>query len=102
VKQQQTGEAHTDIPLLSDVPLGTRFDYALTDNGDGSLGFTATAGGRTVTGRAEVPAAFTGASVRFQAGAYQQAPSAQGGSGPDDGARVTFSAITVAPRGTTP
>lgn len=98
VKQAQTGEAHTDVPLLSDVPLGSRFDYTITDDGNGSLTVTATAGTRTATGTAQVPAAFVGASVRFQAGAYQQAPSATGGSGPDDGARVTFSAITVGPK----
>lgn len=96
VKQARTGEAHSDVPLLSGVPLGTRFDYSITDDGTGSLTFTTAAGGRTATGKAPVPAAFAGASVRFQAGAYQQAPSAQGAS-PGDGARVTFSAITVAP-----
>jgi hypothetical protein len=41
VKQDQTGFAHTDYPLLGDVPLGTRFDFGLTDEGNGSLAFTA-------------------------------------------------------------
>lgn len=97
VKQEQTGAAHTDIPLLTDVGLGTRFDYTLTDVGDGTLGVTATANGRTARGEAPVPAAFSGATVRFQAGAYQQAPSSE--SAPDtEGARVTFSTITVGPK----
>jgi hypothetical protein len=38
-----------------------------------------------------VPAAFHGATVRFQVGDYQQADSAQGA---DDGGRVTFYAIS--------
>jgi hypothetical protein len=97
VKQEQSGQAHTDIPLLTDVGLGTRFDYTITDGGDGTVGVTATANGRTARGQAPVPAAFSGATVRFQAGAYQQAPSSD--SAPEsDGARVTFSAITVGPK----
>ena len=94
VKQEQSGDAHTDVPLLTGVPLGTSFDYTITDGGDGTLGFTARSAGRTATGSAPVPAAFAGAPVRFQAGAYQQAPSSPTAA-PDDGARVTFSAITV-------
>jgi hypothetical protein len=97
VKQERSGEAHTDLPLLPDVPLGAPFDYSISDGGDGTLTVTATHGGRTQTATAPVPAAFAGASVRFQAGAYQQAPSATAAAGPDDGARVTFSALTVAP-----
>jgi hypothetical protein len=97
VKQEQTGQAHSDIPLLTDVGLGTKFDYTITDGGDGTIGVTATANGRTARGQAPVPAAFSGATVRFQAGAYQQAPSSE--SAPDsEGARVTFSAITVGPK----
>lgn len=95
VKQEQSGEAHTDIPLLTDLGLGTRFDYTITDGGDGTIGVTATANGHTARGSAPVPAAFSGATVRFQAGAYQQAPSSA--TAPEtDGARVTFSALTVA------
>jgi hypothetical protein len=95
VKQERSGDAHTDLPLLSDVPLGAPFDYSVSDRGDGTLAVTAGHAGRTRTATAPVPAAFAGASVRFQAGAYQQAPSAAA-AGPDDGARVTFSALTVA------
>jgi Alginate lyase len=95
VKQEQSGEAHTDVPLLTGVPLGTPFDYTIRDNGDGSIAVTAAAGGRTASGSAPVPAAFSGTTVRFQAGAYQQAPSAGGTAAPDDGARVTFSALNV-------
>jgi hypothetical protein len=97
VKQERSGGAHTDLPLLSDVPLGAPFDYSISDRGDGTLTVTAGHAGRTRTATAPVPAAFAGASVRFQAGAYQQAPSATAAAGPDDGARVTFSALTVGP-----
>ena len=76
VKQEQSGNAHTDVPLLDGVPVGAPFDYSITDGGDGTLTVTATYQGRTVSGSAPMPAAFAGATVRFQAGAYQQAPSA--------------------------
>jgi hypothetical protein len=95
VKQEQSGDAHTDVPLLTAVPLGASFDYSITDGGDGTLTVTAGYQGRTMSGSAPVPAAFAGQTVRFQAGAYQQAPSAGATAAPDDGARVTFSAITV-------
>ncbi len=77
------------------MPVGAPFDYSITDGGDGTLTVTATYQGQTVSGSAPVPAAFAGATVRFQAGAYQQAPSAGNTAAPDDGARVTFSAINV-------
>jgi hypothetical protein len=95
VKQEQSGNAHTDLPLLSQVPLGAPFEYTITDDGDGNLTVTATFQGQTQSASTPVPAAFSGASVRFQAGAYQQAPSAGNTAAADDGARVTFSAISV-------
>ena len=95
VKQEQSGNAHTDVPLLPNVPLGAPFEYSITDNGNGGLTVTATYGGNTVSGNATLPAAFAGATVRFQAGAYQQAPSAGSTAAPDDGARVSFSSISV-------
>jgi hypothetical protein len=95
VKQEQSGDAHTDLPLLPAVPLGAPFEYSITDAGDGNLTVTATFQGQTQSASTPVPAAFSGASVRFQAGAYQQAPSAGNTAAADDGARVTFSAINV-------
>ena len=94
VKQQRTGSDGTQVRLLTGVPLGTPFTYSISDDGDGTLTFTATADGRTASGTAPVPAAFAGAPVRFQAGDYQQADSAHGGAA-DDGAKVTFHALTV-------
>jgi hypothetical protein len=95
VKQEQSGNAHTNLPLLPQVPLGAPFDYSITDSGDGNLTVTATYQAQTQSASAPVPAAFSGASVRFQVGAYQQAPSAGNTAAADDGARVTFSAINV-------
>lgn len=97
VKHQRSGADADQLPLLTGVPLGTPFAFTITDNGDQTLTFTATSDGRTATASARVPSAFLGAPVRFQAGAYQQADSAHGGSGPDDGARVTFHALTIGP-----
>jgi hypothetical protein len=95
VKQQQSGAAAQQLTLLSDVALGARFDYGLTDNGDGSLTFTADDGPRHTSLNAPLPAAFSGTSVRFQAGAYQQGLDGQG-TAAGDGARLTFSALTRA------
>ena len=93
VKQQQTGEQHIDYPLLSDVPLDARFDYGIRDNGDGSLTFTADYADQHASVNAPLPEPFRDATVRFQAGAYQQ-DDAEDTTGPDDGARVTFYALT--------
>jgi hypothetical protein len=95
VKQARSGSASTNLSLLDDVPLGTLFRYTITDNGDDTMTFTATSAGQTATATARVPPTFLGATVRFQAGAYQQADSTTGGSAPDDGARVTFHALTA-------
>lgn len=95
VKQKQSGPDGNQYPLLDNVPLGTPFRYTISDNGDGSLTFTATSGGRTATVNAPVPAAFSEDSVRFQAGDYQQANSKGAVAAPDDGARVTFHELTV-------
>jgi hypothetical protein len=95
VKQERSGSAARSYPLTSDVPLGARFDIAMVDNGDGTLTFTANFQGDAPEVTAPLPAAFAGAPVRFQAGAYQQAVSPGTTAGPDEGARVTFSALTV-------
>jgi hypothetical protein len=96
VKQQRSGAAGTQVPLRTGVPLGTPFTFSISDDGNGTLTFTATANGHTASGTAPVPAAFAGAPVRFQAGDYQQADSASGGPA-DDGARLTFHALTIGP-----
>lgn len=97
VKKGRCGSDGTHVPLLTDVPLGARFDFTISDNGDGSLTFSATRDGRTATAGTAVPAAFSGASVRFHAGAYQQADSTGAGAASDDGARVTFHGFVVEP-----
>lgn len=95
VKQQQSGSSGVTVPLLDDVPLGTPFTYSISDDGNGTLTFTATADGRTASGTAAIPAPFHGAPVRFQAGDYQQSEAKGGAS--DDGARVTFHALGTGP-----
>jgi hypothetical protein len=95
VKQKQSGSESAKYPLLDNVPMGTSFRFTISDNGDGSLTFTATSGDKTATANAPVPAPFSGATVRFQAGAYQQADSTGGGAATDDGARVIFQELTV-------
>jgi hypothetical protein len=73
--------------LLSGFPRGAAFGFTIGDIGEGSFTFTATRGGHTATAGASIPEAFNGASVRFQAGGYQEADSTVGGAGSDVGAR---------------
>jgi hypothetical protein len=91
VKQVQKGTERIYYPLLTDVPMNARFDYSITDRGDGTMVFTASWNGVTKEAVAPVPAAFKGANVRFQAGDYQQSDK-PGGDG--DGGRVTFHTLT--------
>jgi hypothetical protein len=116
VKQGQSGPTSNKYPLISGVPLGGRFDYTISDNGAGSVVCTATYGSSSQSATIPIPAAFKGATVRFQAGDYQQADSSGGGSkgadsssadsadtssaaasadsGGQDGGRVTFFSLT--------
>lgn len=94
VKQVQDGDDLINYPLLDNVGVGDTFDYTITDNGDGTMTFTATMDGMSHQSVAPVPAAFKGATVRFQAGDYQQAFTP---GGPDDGGRVTFHELRQQP-----
>jgi hypothetical protein len=94
VKTVQKGSDGQSYPLTSGIPLGAKFDFGITDNGDGTLTFSANYDGDTPTATGPLPPAFAGATVRFQAGAYQQSIST-GTAAADDGARVTFSALTA-------
>lgn len=87
VKQVQDGDDVINYPLLDGLRVGDRFDYSVSDTGDGNMVFTATRDGVTQRAVAPVPAEFTGATVRFQAGDYQLAKTPGGA---DDGGRVTF------------
>jgi hypothetical protein len=95
VKQAQSGDAAVTYPLSDDVPLNTPFTFHITDNGNGSLTFGLDSGGHTSSATAPVPPAFDGATVRFQVGAYQQAEASGASAAADDGARLTFTAITT-------
>jgi hypothetical protein len=94
VKQAREGDASQDYLLADSVPLNTPFTFRLSDNGNGTLTFGLDANGQTKQETAPVPPAFSGATVRFQVGAYQQAESEQSTSD-GDGARVTFTKITT-------
>ena len=92
VKQEMHATVSQSITLLTGVPLNGVFSYTITDNGDGTLGLSATYNGRTQQQSAQVVAAFMGTDERFQAGNYQQATSATSSA---DGGRVTFYALNV-------
>jgi hypothetical protein len=87
VKQKQSGKEAQTFSLLTAVPLNERFDFALSDIGNGTMVFSAGYAGNTQQVTAQVPDAFHGETVRFQVGDYQQADVAQG---ENDGGRVTF------------
>jgi hypothetical protein len=87
VKQVKDGNEHVNYPLLDNVGLNSRFDFSITDLGNGSLAFAASHDGDTRQVEAPVPPPFKGQTVRFQAGDYQQADSP---GGPRDGGRVVF------------
>jgi hypothetical protein len=88
MKQAQSGSTSDKYPLITGVPLGARFDYTISDPGNGKLIFTATYGSNSRQASAAIPAPFKGATVRFQAGAYQQGEGGNGSAA--DGARLTF------------
>lgn len=94
VKQVQNGDDRIIYPLLEDVQLNHRFDFTISDNGTGEMTFAATRDGNTTDEQAPVPAPFVGATVRFQAGDYQQADRP---GGPRDGGRVVFHSLTETP-----
>jgi hypothetical protein len=88
VKQVQDGTARSTYTLVQDMPLNTRFDFVISDLGNGQMTFSGTPAGRPEQkAQAPIPAEFTGATVRFQAGDYQQSDDP---AGPTDGGRVVF------------
>jgi Alginate lyase len=93
VKQAQSGSASDKYPLISGVPLGARFSFTISDAGNGSISFAASYGATNRSVTVPIPAPFRNATVRFQAGAYQQGESS-GGAG--DGARITFYSLREA------
>ena len=91
VKERQSGSTSDNYPLLSGLPLGARFGYTISDSGDGNVTVAASYGSQHPKITAPIPSAFRNATVRFQAGAYQQGEKS---SGAEDGARVTFYSLT--------
>ncbi|MDQ2707763.1 MAG: polysaccharide lyase family 7 protein [Actinomycetota bacterium] len=94
VKQVQDGDDLINYPLLVEVPLNSRFDFTISDLGNGNMTFSATRDGNTQQVTAPVPAAFSGATVRFQAGDYQQSDDPAGA---QDGGRVVFHQLVESP-----
>jgi len=94
VKEAQSGSTSDKYPLITGVPLGARFSYTISDLGNGSMTFSANYGTSTRSITAAIPQPFRGATVRFQAGAYQQGDSS---SGATDGARLTFYTLRTTP-----
>jgi hypothetical protein len=96
MKQAQSGSTSDKFPLITGVPLGSRFDFTISDPGTGNLVFTATYGSNTKKVTTAIPDPFKGATVRFQAGAYQQGEGGDGSA--SDGARVTFYTLSEGPK----
>jgi hypothetical protein len=92
VKQVMHGSTSQSVTLLTEVPLGARFSYVMTDQGNGTLTLTAAYNGQANQATVQVATPFMGTDERFQIGDYQQATSS---SSPSDGGRVTFYAIHV-------
>lgn len=92
VKQELEGTASQSMSLLTGIPLGGVFSYTITDNGDGTLGLSATYNRLTGTRTARAVSAFIGTDQRFQVGDYQQATSAASAT---DGGRLTLYALSV-------
>lgn len=87
VKNVQDGDDRVKYQLLENVPLNSRFDFTISDLGNGQMVFLGTIDGRTSRVQAPIPGEFAGATVRFQAGNYQQSDEPDGA---QDGGRVVF------------
>lgn len=87
VKQEQSGTSSYKYPLLNNMGLNSRFDFSITDLGNGSLVISAARGADAHQVVVPIPVPFQGQTVRFQAGDYQQADDS---AGPQDGGRVIF------------
>jgi hypothetical protein len=87
VKQQQSGTSSNKYPLLNNMGLGSQFDFAITDLGNGTLVFAAARGAEAHQVVVPIPVPFQGQTVRFQAGDYQQADDSGGA---QDGGLVIF------------
>ncbi|MDT7601614.1 MAG: hypothetical protein QOK26_3691 [Pseudonocardiales bacterium] len=90
VKKAQDSEDGQTYQLISGIPLGGRFDFTISDVGNGGMVFSATYGGQTKRVTAPIPATFQGETVRFQVGDYQVSKNSED---PADGGRVTYYAI---------
>lgn len=92
IKTEMHGSGSQTVTLLTGVPLGAKFSYQMTDDGDGSLTLTAAYDGQARQAVVPVESVFMGTDERFQVGDYQQAES---GTSVKDGGRVTFYGIAT-------
>ncbi|MFB7667985.1 polysaccharide lyase family 7 protein [Kitasatospora sp. NPDC056138] len=93
VTVKEASDRSTVYKLVGGVPLDTAFSYTLSDNGNGTLTFTARVGtGSTVRKTVPVPSAYRGMQVRFAAGDYEQATEALPYG---DGGRVILDRLTI-------
>ncbi|MFG2845900.1 polysaccharide lyase family 7 protein [Kitasatospora sp. NPDC048296] len=92
VKQALQGSDSRTVTVFAGVPLGARFGYTITDQGNGSVAITVTYNGETRQVTRHAKAVFLGTDERFQAGDYQQAVTS---GSPADGGRVTFYGLTA-------
>jgi hypothetical protein len=91
------GEKILKYHLLSGVRLGTAFGYTITDNGNGTLTFAGDCAGApgcqaAAPVTAPVPTAWTGHTVHFMAGDYEQDDAATSHTG---GGRLTCYALSA-------
>jgi hypothetical protein len=90
VKTVLKGSNSQTVTLLTGVPLNASFGFTISDQGNGSIGLSATYGGASKQVSVTAASVFLGTEQRFQVGDYQQATS---GTSSADGGRVTFSLI---------
>ncbi|MFI6365973.1 polysaccharide lyase family 7 protein [Nocardia sp. NPDC050630] len=90
-RQLQGGSQTLSFPLLTGVPMNQRFDFTISDMGNGTMVFRATYGTDTKQATALVPQDFHDAAVRFQVGDYQQGHESGDA---EDGGRVTIYQIS--------
>jgi hypothetical protein len=91
-QQLSSGSNYLDYPLLTGVAVGDTFSYTITDEGNGDLRFTATHNGSSQEKTAPVPSVWSGETVRFQAGDYEQL---KGDPSDGDGGKLTLAALTA-------
>ena len=95
VKQEQSGDAHTDVPLLPAVPLGRRSTTRSPTSATARSPSPPPTRGRRCRAAPRCRRRSRGRRCGSRRGPTSRRPSAGDTAAADDGARVTFSAISV-------